>query len=167
MDPRMYSYRSDGFDDTDWGCAFRSFQNVLSHSGWKVPSMPWLLNAMRKHRGEWAEPAEFKRFIPGSVAALAGNGGKSWLKNTGPEAYERRFVRVTQLDQAIRAGASEFGWGFVVDDGISAFAVVPHKGGPMWVDPHTSAPKRVAFRRQLFKRKGWMVLAVPPNALGD
>jgi hypothetical protein len=57
---------------------------------------------------------------------------------------------------------------YVVDDGVSAYAVVPWKGKLWWIDPHvvypqTPEPERFKYSTHMAhdkRRDGWMILKI-------
>jgi hypothetical protein len=129
--------------------------------------MRHMLTVLRRKPGEWAEPIDFLAFSPKAKGILVGTSQaikanlckiRSCALYTSPRATNvKRFAKT--LADAVESE----GWGAVVDDGVSAFAVVPYKGAVAWVDPHTRNPKRQRFRpTHLTVRDAWMVLLVPP-----
>ena len=153
-------------NDDGWGCVYRAFQNVQSFLGAPVSGLSALLRACGRVAPQWAEPAMFARpeargLLPAGWTVepfLVGDGKDQWLR------YTRRDEYVTSEPAAVfnvgpRAAPRT---AFVVDDGVSGFAVVPHQGFWWWVDPHVAAPRRLSphVRANLRKPRGWMVLRV-------
>ena len=92
---RLFSYGSEGLDDSGWGCVYRSFQNALLHTGYRVPGLMTLLKNVGLEWGDWSEPAHFKDFAR-TTAFLAGH-SKKWLQYTHESDYESRLESVAEL----------------------------------------------------------------------
>lgn len=175
--PLTYGYRE---ADRSWSCVYRSVQNVQSFlSAWydkppRVSSLDELLAATGRQWGQWAEPAHFDlRHSPRTwrlfrnIRAEAYLTGVSddWLKFTSAGDYG---YKTSVLGDAVPHGTTAF----VVDDGISGFAIVPFVGKWFWVDPHDSVGTRSdpkpytspvldsAVTKHLAAAPGWMVLRV-------
>ena len=154
----VYGYTNGGEMDTGWGCVYRSVQNVQASCGLRVWSIGELVHYAGREWGHWAEPADFKalfRTVPGRVRAralLVGGPSKQWLKFTRREDYD------------LELPFSEFKWkpraSYVVDNGVSGYAVVSISSGRWFIDPHTSTPAAVPLTTQLRGKKGWMILEV-------
>ena len=156
---RLFSYGSEGLDDSGWGCVYRSFQNALLHTGYRVPGLMTLLENVGLEWGDWSEPSQFKDLAK-TKAMLAGH-SKKWLKYTHESDYDIILDSVEDLENKVwKLGGS---CAFVVDDGVSGYAIVPIDGVPHWIDPHTSIPRRLKFKNQLQRSTGWMVLQVCPR----
>lgn len=161
LPPVAFGYTHGGEDDTDWGCVFRSVQNVQAYMGMsRVWTVRRLVHAIGRSWGSWSEPADFARvnaIFPRSrfnVRALLVGSSRKWLKLTSADQYERD---------------PSFAWnkscGYVIDDGVSGYALVPW-GGELWfIDPHSSTPKPRRFvpSRDLSGITGLMVLEVCPR----
>jgi hypothetical protein len=162
MDVGLYSYGAEGVDDSGWGCVFRSFQNAQAACGYNATPISDLVEGVGRGWGAWAEPADFVDAVP-SLAFLAG-ASPHWLKYTKRKQYSvATLPTVAALEDLIKL---EGGYSaFVVDDGISGYAIVPFHGKPYWVDPHTTAPRRAQFRQQLRRSSGWMVLQIFPKTI--
>ena len=167
-----FHYACDGMDDTDWGCVYRSLQNALLATHQDVPTMNELLahtararaqvrtHAAFPHMHLWAEPALFRQLhfthtlLAGDVHPLL----------TPREAYQFE-LDVDELCAYIEAESRQT-HAFVVDDGVSAYAIVPHAGRHWWVDPHVSTRAAMRFddniRAKLHAKAGWLVLDVRP-----
>jgi hypothetical protein len=162
MDLGLYSYGSEGVDDSGWGCVFRSFQNAQAACGYDVTSILDLVDDVGRGWGAWAEPADFVEAVP-SVAFLAG-ASPHLLKYTKRKQYSVTTLPSTAaLENLVKLEGGQSA--FVVDDGISGYAIVPYNGKPHWVDPHTTSPRLTQFRQQLRKATGWMVLQVFPKTI--
>lgn len=150
----LFSYGAEGVDDDDWGCVYRSYQNALAHSGYLPIRFLNLVKYVNRGWGQWAEPADFAA-LGNSMTLLAGH-SRDWLKHTSKAQYQLQLPSVALLESYV----AEFGHAsaFVVDDGISGYAIVPYKGRICWVDPHTHTPRRVPWKKQLRRSTGWMVL---------
>ena len=86
----FYSYGSQNYHDVGWGCVYRSMQNVQSATGRHVNTVPELLHAAHKQRGEWAEPGLFLHMYPGAQASSAGT---VHPLHSRPSLYTRATVR--------------------------------------------------------------------------
>ena len=162
--PPLFGYGSGGEQDTDWGCVYRSFQNVLSflHAA-RVPDLATLLQQCGKRAPQWAEPSLFLSVLP------AGWRGEAFITGTGPmqplhtppssyrDTPDWRHVFNVPHDVAPRTA-------FVVDDSVSGYAIVPWRGYWWWVDPHVDTPDQVRLDghvlRHLQEQPKWMVLRV-------
>jgi hypothetical protein len=73
-----------------------------------------------------------------------------------------QFTRYDEYNIGIEPPATGSLDAFVVDNGISAYAIVPWNGRMYWVDPHTGPnPRPVLLQKQLDTcRDGWMMLQV-------
>lgn len=158
----LYSYGSEGFADDDWGCVWRSYQNALAHTGWpRVPSLLQLMRAAGARPPQWAEPAllpalgRTRAFLAGSPVR------RDMFRYTREAQYPRRFATCAAFAARLQPGHA-----YVVDDGVSGYAVVPCPRTPgkhWWVDPHTHHPRRdAAVAARLQQSPGWMVLEVWP-----
>ena len=145
--------------DEGWGCVYRSVQNVQSFLGMPVASMTALLHKTGRRPGQWAEPAMFAdrrlagELFPGAsiVRAVVCGRTDNLFKFT---KYEQYFTTLANPVPGTQDA-------FVVDDGTSAYAIVPFEGKQYWVDPHTGpTPAATPFSSQLSNRQGWMVLQV-------
>jgi hypothetical protein len=181
-DMRVYFYTCDGVHDTHWGCVYRSLQNAFAATGWEAPSMAALIrvaHAQRRldvrerqrvhqpaprplpfpHVDKWAEPALFRAYeythtlIVGDIEPRFSTQGM----------YQYRCANVDAFIAYI-GNAHRHAHAFVVDDGISAYAIIPHDGRHCWIDPHvtTRAAVRLDYdiRAKLHKRSAWLVLEV-------
>ena len=172
----VYGYGSQGYRDHDWGCVYRSYQNAMAACGYPVPSMPAMLAALGQPRGQEIEPAQAGRlpFHPRGAARtlLAGvNPGRfsddprdAWLQRTRAREYGTRLRTVEELADRVQAGVSTGTAAYVVDNGVSCYAVLP---GGWWADPHVATPSRRRLkpftRRHLTRHPGWMVLELRPS----
>jgi hypothetical protein len=172
---RVFHYACDDVDDTDWGCVYRSYQTALAATHQHVPAMDELLHDTARARARarlparysfphmhlWAEPALFRKLHfshtvrAGAIRPLL----------TSSKVYQYRLRDVSALcayieDETRRTHA------FVVDDGVSAYAIVPHAGRHWWVDPHVTTPAAVHLDSnvcaKLRAKPGWLVLDVRP-----
>lgn len=162
--PRVFGYTHDGENDVGWGCVHRSAQNVAAHTRAvvPVPSVRELCARIGRAWGSWSEPADYKAVFPaGATALFAGD--------------ERNLFRLTRKTQYVAEGSvadlhrrildrTQRGFGFIIDDGTSGYAVVSRDYRPCFIDPHTSQPKAVPYTTQLASARGWMALEVPPAA---
>lgn len=176
-DPKTFGYNDPdpgvgGLPNNDdgWGCVYRAFQNVQSFLGAPVSRLADLLQACGRVAPQWAEPAMFARpeargLLPEGWTAesfLVGDGKGQWLR------YTRRSEYVASEPTAVFNVGPTLAprTAFVVDDGVSGFAVVPDKGYWWWVDPHVPVGERLSpdVVTHLRKPAGWMVLRVtrPP-----
>jgi hypothetical protein len=144
-------YTHGGEDDTDWGCVYRSVQNAQAYMHVPMWSVTELVQHTGRGWGSWSEPADFTDVFPGArTRTLLLGSSRKWLKLTRADQYEPIVTRYR-----FRRDAA-----YVVDDGVSGYAIVPH-GGKLWfVDPHTATPAPVPFTDQLFRATGWMVLEI-------
>jgi len=159
----LYSYGSEDVDDTDWGCVYRSFQNAQVHTAGGPPTPIWAL-VEHVHRGwaAWVEPADFCDFAGcGLAITLLAGASATWLQHTAADQYQFYIPSIAALEAYIRRAGRQCA--FVVDDGESGYAIVPWKGEPHWVDPHTARPRRVPLASQLRRSPGWMVLQLIPD----
>jgi hypothetical protein len=166
--PEAHGYRHGGFDDTDWGCCYRSVQNVQwaacgPGGTWPVPR---LLRLLRRPAGEWAEPAEFARagVFPGCSLRcfVVGRPSDDCFRSSRRAAYDQSAGAVPMEAFVPVEGSS-----YVIDDGISAFAIVWWQGRHWFIDPHTAYPRTRAVQlrpaihiRRRGAARGWMVLQV-------
>lgn len=173
MTPVEFGYNdpdADGRENRDqgWGCVYRSFQNVQSFLGAPVSPLGLLLRACGRVPPEWAEPAMFARPKVREVGGLLPPG---WAVEPFLVGHSSQWLRHTQAVEYTRAAARDvFNVGpdvaprtaFVVDDGVSAFAIVPYQGAWWWVDPHVGHGVRRSADvvRRLEAQPGWMVLRV-------
>ena len=155
---RFYSYGAQGYNDTNWGCVFRSFQNVQSATGRHVMTMPQLLKLTKLEPGNWAEPADFAHVYAGSRVFMA---GKVQPKFTRVSQYRSQHMSVEHLEAYIRDRITHHHSAFIVDDSHAGHAVVEYKGRIWWVDPHAVSARRTLFHHQLRSQDGWLVLEVP------
>ena len=156
----LYSYGSEDVDDTDWGCVYRSFQNAQVHTAGAPPTPIWaLVEYVGRGWAAWAEPADFANC--GFTITLLAGVSDTWLQHTSADQYQFYLPSVRALETYIRRAGKTCA--FVVDDGVSGYAIVPWRGQAHWVDPHTTTPRRVPFASQLQRSPGWMVLQVIPN----
>ena len=155
--PQLYSYGSEGVDDDGWGCVYRSFQNAQSHSGYKVIPFMKLLNMVDREWGEWSEPSDFLDI--GKTVTFWTGSGKNLFRKTHKSDYIYQ-IPLTDIEEYM---AQRKHCSFVVDDGISGYAIVPFEGQHYWIDPHTHSPRRSLFRKQLQRSPGWMVLQLFPR----
>ena len=162
----LYSYGYNGEQDHDWGCVWRSFQNALHFTGWPVPELAAMLRAARKTAGEWAEPAILPAVGPLGVRRhcrvfLVGEPNADMFHFSSRDQYPLRWASV----RAFAVAGILQGCAYVVDDGVSGYAIVPWEGRHWWVDPHTNTPVlKKSYRRLLLQRRGWMVLQVSSAA---
>lgn len=158
---RGFGYGAQGDDDVNWGCVYRSVQNVQLALFGRASALATLVSAAGRTWGAWSEPADFvaaaSRLFPHCrVTPILAGSSRQWLKYTVAQQYETRKSDATAI--VLRANAQT---AFVVDDGVSGYAVVPARGQWWWVDPHTGpAPAYVPFTDQLSKKPGWMMLRV-------
>lgn len=160
METFGYGHGADPVFDHDegWGCVYRSVQNVQSFLGLPVWDMRSLVNAVKFRPGQWAEPGLFppfaKTMFPGATAhAVLVGRSTQWLRVTSAAQYKAHFLAKSDgrhMDA------------YVVDDGVSAYAIVPWKGAWWWVDPHVGpSPPMVPFKPSFLDgQSGWMVLQV-------
>ena len=157
--PRVaFGYTHGGEDDTDWGCVYRSAQNVQAYTGLRVWKVRSLSNYIGRQWGSWAEPADFVPLFQKAAgfrvrALLVGGPSTAWLKYTSIRQYQR--VSFADFRWNLRAS-------YIVDDGISGYAVVSHGNKHWFIDPHTATPRPVPLKRQLAYAPGWMMLEVLP-----
>jgi hypothetical protein len=161
--PATYGYTA---QDDGWGCVYRSVQNVQSFLGLPVTPLEGLVDVVGRGWAKWAEPADFtgpraSRVWGGAAVPKAYLVGAStqWLKYTTMEQYRAEaFEKVFGSPTVAPDGTTAF----VVDDGISGYAVVPHEGAWWWVDPHTLRPPvlKPDVWHHLDAKPGWMVLKV-------
>ena len=156
----LFSYGSEGVDDDGWGCVYRSFQNAQAHTAYPPAQLAELVQHVGRGRTAWAEPADFADW--GFTLTLLAGASNAWLQYTHADQYQFFLPTVTALEAYVRRAGQECA--FVVDDGISGYAIVPWEGVPHWVDPHTHNPRRVRFTTQLRRASGWMVLQVIPRS---
>lgn len=164
--PRYFSYNSDGYDDTDWGCVYRSFQNAIMGAFGVtdvddmpfVPTLPDLLHATRRRRGQWAEPA---MLVP-AARALGLRTRTFWTGTNSDELFRltpaSAYTHVTQKQFSPHRTRGAY----VIDDGISAYAVVRHPNSGRWllVDPHFTPARVTTFKQSKLSQHNWMVLHV-------
>lgn len=157
----LYSYGSEGVADDDWGCVWRSYQNALAHTGWPVPSLPQLMAAAGRRPPQWAEPALLPRVGRARTFLVGVPDHANMFRFTQKRQYPQRFASARAFAANLHPGHA-----YVVDDGVSGYAVVPcpvTPGKHWWVDPHTHRPRRdPAVASRLNASKGWMVLEVVP-----
>ena len=181
----VYFYTCDGVPDTNWGCVYRSLQNAFAATHRHVPSMHYLMHMAREQRAafeadersrarrpvlpalpfphvdKWAEPALFRAYAHTRAFSV----GRIKPRFSSLEAYRYHLNNVNELlahindvDQSTHA--------FVIDDGVSAYAIIPHEGRHCWIDPHVTSHAAVRLeydiRSQLHKRTAWLVLEVCP-----
>jgi len=159
---RVYGYTNGGEMDFGWGCVYRSVQNVQASLFTDEPVWPIerLTQYIGRKWGAWAEPADFKNMFktefPGVVARafLVGGPSKDWLRYTRQQDYDAA-IPLYRFQWKPRAS-------YVVDNGVSAYAVVCVNNQRWFLDPHTATPVAVPLKRQLRGQKGWMVLEVEP-----
>ena len=159
--PRVaFGYTNGGEEDTNWGCVYRSVQNVQAYTHLPVWRVRALARYIQRPWGSWAEPADFVPLFleaPGvSVRTLlVGGPSEQWLRYTSKRQY---------LHQV---SFSEFRWNprasYVVDDGVSGFAVVSYRNTHWFIDPHSASPTPVPLKRQLDYAPGWMMLEILPS----
>ena len=161
--PRVaFGYTSGGDDDTGWGCVYRCVQNVQAYTGLPVWTLRQLVRFTQRPWGAWSEPADFKSLFRSYPevrvrAFLLGGPSSDWLRYTTARQY-------SSLDEV---SLPTFEWNvqasYVIDNGISGYAVVSYRDKHWFIDPHTIAPKPVPFKRsRLSSSSGWMVLEVLP-----
>ncbi len=155
--PRTFGYLSEDYDDRGWGCVYRSVQNVQSFLNMPVTPMKELLEAAGRRPRQWAEPAHFvaesKSLFPGATMVQAVMFGHN------DQCFKHTFK--TQYGTKVAPPSPGFTDAFVVDDGISGYAIVPFEGLLYWADPHVGpSPRLVPYTKQLQSRTGWMVLQV-------
>ena len=183
-DMLVYFYTCDGVQDTNWGCVYRSLQNAFAATGWEAPSMAALMRVAhtqreldarerrRAHRpappslpflhvDKWAEPALFRAYeythtlIIGDIEPRFSMKGVYQFSRTNVDAF-----------LAYIGNAHRHAHAFVVDDGISAYAIIPHEGQHCWIDPHVTSRAAVRLnydiQTKLHKRNAWLVLEVCP-----
>ena len=155
----LFSYGSEGVADDGWGCVYRSFQNAQTHTGYVPTPIVDLMQSVNRGWAAWAEPADFAD-CGFTLTLLAGTSTK-WLQFTTESQYQFYMPTVAALEAYILRAGQECA--FVVDDGVSGYAIVPWKGEPHWVDPHTHTPRRVKLKTQLRRATGWMVLQLVPR----
>ena len=154
----FYSYGSQNYHDVGWGCVYRSMQNVQSATGRHVNTVPELLHAAHKQRGEWAEPGLFLHMYPGAQASSAGT---VHPLHSRPSLYTHRHMSVEHMRQYITQRVLDRQSAFIVDDTESAYAVVLVHDRVFWVDPHATHAKLTLFKDQLYSAPGWLALEVP------
>jgi len=124
--------------------------------GYAVPSFADMVTLGGRGWGKWCEPADFAPLV--SHITLSAGQTSNLYKLTKAGQYTEYLPHVSDLETYVQeTGAAS---SFVVDDGTSAYAIVPYDGKLWWVDPHTHTPKRALFSRQLRRAPGWMVLQV-------
>lgn len=180
----VYFYTCDGVHDVDWGCVYRSLQNAFAATGWQAPSMGALIrvaHAQRRldarerarmrqaappalpfaHVDKWAEPALFRAYEYTHTLIV----GDIEPRFSTRSAYQYRRVDVNAFLAYIH-NAHRHAHAFVVDDGISAYAIIPHAGRHCWIDPHVTRRTDVRLdydiSTKLHKRNAWLVLEVCP-----
>jgi hypothetical protein len=163
---KWYGYNRGQTQDEDWGCLYRSVQNACCALGLKVPSVRRLLAEAGRQEGEWGEPGMFVDFFRRK---------RGW--NLTVEAFvlhSTSCIHLTHRNQYVHLRHLPRGFwrdtraAYVVDDGISAYAVVPWRGKLWWIDPHvvypeTPVPERFRYSthmRHNKQREGWMILKV-------
>ena len=154
----FYSYGAQHYDDVDWGCVYRSFQNAQVATGHHVSTMPELLRIAHKRAGQWAEPAHFAHVYKYSHATIVGNAKPKFTRDS---QYTHRHMSIDHLHAYIVHALKTRKSAFVVDDTISGFAIVYKNGRAWWVDPHFAQPRVTLLRDQLHRAKGWLILEVP------
>jgi hypothetical protein len=167
-----YGYGSEGFDDSGWGCVYRSVQNAQSYLGLPVTPIKDLLSILGHKRGDWSEPAQYlyHGLFPGarSLGILVGQHNVRWLQQTDAKQYGMHIDDGRTLEEVLSMMNPRGKSAFVIDDGVSGFAVVPDPRFPgqpghlLFIDPHFT-PARVysPLPSELFNsRKGWMVLCI-------
>lgn len=158
--PRARGYGSDGVDDSGWGCVYRSVQNAEAFAGLRVSAFEALVHKARRLWGEEAEPGDFAGHRGRGVAYLVGD-ERGLLKRTRRRDYRAsRRMSLGEFETYATAAAAAGASTFVVDDGVSAYAVVGGADGEArWADPHVKSASRLTrYRRQLRRARGWMVL---------
>lgn len=167
-EPKMFTKRKNpspyfGYteEDVDWGCTYRSVQNVCVGVGFSpVPSLGALVHRVaRRQWGEWGEPAMFTDMFRshGFVA-------HTFLlrdvepKFTPPDWYDVHLARLPR-------NFFQPGFCYVVDDSVSTYAVVTRGNKLWWVDPHVDPDTRVVpepfqYAVHMGRGKGWMILRV-------
>jgi hypothetical protein len=162
MEVALYSYGAEGVDDSGWGCVYRSFQNGQAACGYRATPILDLVKYVGRGANAWAEPADFVDAVL-SMAFLVG-APQNLLKFTSRKQYNLLALPdVASLEALVKHEGGHVA--FVVDDGISGYAIVPYHGKPYWVDPHTTSPRRAQFRHQLRRSPGWMVLKIFPKTI--
>jgi len=153
----LYSYGSEGVDDDGWGCVYRSFQNAMSHTGYKVIPFMGLLEATGYEWKEWSEPSDFVNI---GKTVTFWTGGRAGLFRQTHQSEYAFHIPLKDVNAYIQDHKN---CAFVVDNGVSGYAIVPFEGRLYWVDPHTHHPRRTLFTTQLLKSKGWMILQLLPR----
>jgi hypothetical protein len=165
LGPIIYHYNFD-YQDAGWGCVYRSVQNVQSFLGFEVTDFADLVSHAGKVFGGWSEPANFNNagLFEGASSVTAfihGEKTRSMFKHSREEEYLVPKKRVEDLGALPFSNKSRQVEAFVVDDGISGYAIVPFGKHMYWLDPHhDTTPKLIPYTNQLALRKGWMVLRV-------
>lgn len=166
FDVMWYGYNRGRTNDTDWGCLYRSVQNVCQGLGLRVPSINELLRIANRVAPQWGEPAMFADFFrrkKGFLTQAFVLNDPSCLKFT----HTTQYKLVTKLPR----GFWEPQAAYVVDDGTSAYAVVPWAGKLWWIDPHVVYPTTPVAEMFRFKKhmataaaagRCWMILKVQP-----
>lgn len=163
---RASGYRQGGEEDTGWGCVYRSAQNVQLYLHVPMWSVKRLTRALKRPWGTWSEPADyvpiFRKQNLHARAHLLGGPSRRWLQYTSADQY------------AAPVPPKDFVWktdrAYIVDDGISGYAIVPWRGSLWWIDPHTQFPKPRPFTHKIMQystSKGWMVCEVWRSVCGN
>lgn len=162
--PRLYGYGCDDEDDAGWGCVYRSVQNAQSSLGLGVLSVEALVHSIGRPWGSWSEPADFVPVLQSQGARVhAFLAGAPDMRLTKRAQYFDgvAFPSAAQFAEYLIAASQDPSKAFVLDDGVSGFAVL--RG--VFVDPH-SVPPRVTritdpvTQTMLRRASGWMVLEV-------
>ena len=163
---RWYGYGRDGDDDVDWGCLYRSVQNACAALRIRVPRMHDLVETIAgRGWGQWGEPGMFLEFFRDACGC---DGELYVLHDPGCIHFsgEAPYVHLPSLPR----GFWDPEWCYVVDDGTSAYAVVPWRHDLYWVDPHvvyphTPLPEPFDYAQHMAAdhdpaTSGWMILKV-------
>lgn len=156
-----YGYGRGGDRDVDWGCLYRSVQNACKALGMRVPSLTHLVeDVAHRKMGQWGEPGMFISFFKRAgvdVQAVV-------LHNASCIRFTKRvgYEHLANLPAHFWDPA----YTYVVDNGTSAYAVVPSGGKLWWIDPHvvypaTPKPVHFAYAHHMAHdphREGWMIL---------
>ena len=158
----VYGYTNGGELDTDWGCVYRSVQNVQASTELPVWPIRKLVDYIGRTWGSWSEPGDFKRLFQrnfpsvGVRALLVGGPSTKWLQYSRFKDYD---AEIPFAEFKWKPGAS-----YIVDNGVSGYAVVSIGNKQWFIDPHTATPKAVPLTHQLRGAAGWMMLEVAPRS---
>lgn len=163
---QWYHYNCDEFNDTGWGCVYRSFQNALYLLDYQI-SMRDLVRQFGSDR--WIEPALLRACIPRgfNIKLLLWFAKPHFLKQmlcTTPEDYDH--VVPSQNNNQLYCEIYDLAKDhvFVVDNGTYSYCIFYINGWKL-LDPHVQhrscvLKEIINLNMWLNQSSLWMVLAI-------